>query len=636
MRSAHKASKNSDYRLHPGALRVVLLAATATALFSGRASAQAITEFPIPTTDAEPFGITSGPDGNLWFAEHGPVGKIGQVTPLGVFTEFPVPTVAGTPREIVTGPDGNLWFTEDDGDNIGRITTAGVVTEFPVPTVSSSPSGITTGPDGNLWFTEDSGNKIGKSTTAGVITEFPVPTASSSPTGITNGPDGNLWFTEREGNKIGQITTAGVITEFPVPTPSALPRGITLGPDNNLWFTEEGGGQIGRVTTAGVFAEFLIPSANVKPFGIAAGPDGNLWFTEETGISVGRISTGGLVSEFTIPSHGELNRGITGGPDGNVWWAGRAHNRIDRITPGPMSPIALDVDATGNHVLEAGETASMVPSWKNDGVAPLAVTGALSNFTGPSGPTYTISDGSADYGVVGAGATVDCGTATSNCYSLQITAASRPAEHWDATIDETLSDSTIKTWTLHVGGSFTDVPTDQQFYAFIENIFHHGITGGCTTGQYCPGNSVTRAQMAVFLLKAEHGEDYVPPSCTGIFGDVACPSQFANWIEELSIEGITAGCGGGDYCPSNPVTRAQMAAFLLKDQHGSGYTPPPCTGVFMDVPCPSQFANWIERLAAEGVTAGCGGGDFCPNNPNTRGQMAVFLVKTFNLLLYGP
>ncbi len=137
--------------------------------------------------------------------------------------------------------------------------------------------------------------------------------------------------------------------------------------------------------------------------------------------------------------------------------------------------------------------------------------------------------------------------------------------------------------------------------------------------------------MAVFLLKSEHGSSYAPPTCHGVFGDVACPSLFADWIEQLAAEGITAGCGGGNYCPTTPVTRAQMAVFLLKAEHGPSYTPPACTGIFGDVTCPSLFADWIEQLAAEGITGGCGGGNYCPNNPNTRGQMAVFLVKTFGM-----
>jgi hypothetical protein len=64
--------------------------------------------------------------------------------------------------------------------------------------------------------------------------------------------------------------------------------------------------------------------------------------------------------------------------------------------------------------------------------------------------------------------------------------------------------------------------------------------------------------------------------------------------------------------------------------------PPNCLGVFGDVACPSTFADWIEQLAAEGITAGCGGGNYCPDDPNIRGQMAVFLVKIFGLPLYGP
>ena len=60
----------------------------------------------------------------------------------------------------------------------------------------------------------------------------------------------------------------------------------------------------------------------------------------------------------------------------------------------------------------------------------------------------------------------------------------RPASHWDATFTEDLSSNSIaKVWTLHVGESFLDVPTSHQFYGFIENLFHNGITGGCARRQ---------------------------------------------------------------------------------------------------------------------------------------------------------
>jgi hypothetical protein len=182
--------------------------------------------------------------------------------------------------------------------------------------------------------------------------------------------------------------------------------------------------------------------------------------------------------------------------------------------------------------------------------------------------------------------------------------------------------------------TFADVPTSNPFFHYVETIFQLGITGGCTTGNYCPGNPVTRAQMAVFLLKAEHGSAYTPPDCTGVFGDVPCPSTFAPWIEKLAAEGITGGCGGNNYCPNSTVTRKQMAPFLMKTLYGSSHTPPAATGVFIDVPVGNLFAPWIEELYSLGITGGCVASplSYCPDNPNTRAQMAVFLVKTFNLV----
>lgn len=246
-----------------------------------------IAEFPLPSIASIPEGITTGPDGNLWFAER--QGKIGRITPNGTITEFSPPTANSGPSGITSGPDGNLWFTEAYTDQIGRITPNGTITEFPLPTRNSNwLFGITAGPDGNLWFTEFAGNKIGQITPNGTITEFPLPTATSGPFAITTGPDGNLWFVEAYASQIGRITPDGTITEFPTLTPKSSPWGITSGPDGNLWFTENSG--IGRITPNGTIAEFPLPTASSSPWGITAGPDGNLWFTERQGNKIGRIA----------------------------------------------------------------------------------------------------------------------------------------------------------------------------------------------------------------------------------------------------------------------------------------------------------------------------------------------------------
>jgi hypothetical protein len=181
---------------------------------------------------------------------------------------------------------------------------------------------------------------------------------------------------------------------------------------------------------------------------------------------------------------------------------------------------------------------------------------------------------------------------------------------------------------------FTDVPPANPFYADIVKLVTNEVTAGIGGGLYGVNDPVKRQSMAVFLLKARYGLCYTPPPCTppGIFDDVPCPSAFADWIEALFAEGITGGCGGANYCPQNTVRRDQMAPFLLRTLHGPSYQAPPCSGLFVDVPCPGLFTNWIEQLKAEGVTAGCGApGFYCPANPNTRGQMATFLVKALGL-----
>ncbi|MBI3172742.1 MAG: S-layer homology domain-containing protein [Chloroflexi bacterium] len=182
--------------------------------------------------------------------------------------------------------------------------------------------------------------------------------------------------------------------------------------------------------------------------------------------------------------------------------------------------------------------------------------------------------------------------------------------------------------------TFIDVPISYWAWNFIERLYNAGITGGCSASpmMYCPEASVTRAQMAVFLLRGEHGSTYTPPAATGtVFGDVPLDYWAGPWIEQLAVEGITGGCGNGNYCPDLPVTRDQMAVFLLRAEHGSAYAPPAPTGVFTDVPTDYWAAAWIEQLAAEGITGGCGSGIYCPTTVVNRAQMAVFLVRTFNL-----
>ncbi|MEX0881251.1 MAG: S8 family serine peptidase [Thermoanaerobaculia bacterium] len=187
--------------------------------------------------------------------------------------------------------------------------------------------------------------------------------------------------------------------------------------------------------------------------------------------------------------------------------------------------------------------------------------------------------------------------------------------------------------TMLISIDFFDTPPSHAFHDFVNTLSRNWLTNGCGEGNFCPDAPVTRAQMAVFLLRAEHGIIYTPPFCTGIFLDTPCPGPFTDWIEQLAAEGVTSGCGNGNYCPDNAVTRAQMAVFLLRTLLGSGYVPPVVAQIFDDVP-PGAFAyDWINDLSGRGVTGGCSSSPllYCPGNSNTRGQMAVFIVKIFDL-----
>ena len=181
---------------------------------------------------------------------------------------------------------------------------------------------------------------------------------------------------------------------------------------------------------------------------------------------------------------------------------------------------------------------------------------------------------------------------------------------------------------------FSDISNSHWAWDYIQRLYEAGITGGCGVHpfRYCTEEIVTRAQMAVFLEKGIWGSTFTAPNVTPTFTDTV--GHWAeDWIEALRSDGITGGCGTNLYCPEYPVTRAQMAVFLLKSKYGSGYTPPvvgASTG-FTDVPTTHWAAAWIKQLAVEGITGGCGTNLYCPENPVTRAQMAVFLVRTFNL-----
>jgi len=184
--------------------------------------------------------------------------------------------------------------------------------------------------------------------------------------------------------------------------------------------------------------------------------------------------------------------------------------------------------------------------------------------------------------------------------------------------------------------SFADVACSSSQLPYIEALVREGISSGCSPGPpalYCPDASITRGQMAVFLCRAAGLAPYAKPVPT--FADVPAGHSQYGYIEAVYQAGITSGCATSPlrYCPDQPVTRGQMAVFLCRAASLAPYAKPVPT--FADVPTTSSQYPYVERMYANGITGGCATAPlrYCPASPVTRGQMAVFICRTFSIPL---
>jgi hypothetical protein len=143
---------------------------------------------------------------------------------------------------------------------------------------------------------------------------------------------------------------------------------------------------------------------------------------------------------------------------------------------------------------------------------------------------------------------------------------------------------------------------------------------------YCPNSTTTRGEMAVFLIAAIEGGRSFTYTTKPYFTDVPSSSLYFKFVQKLKDLGITGGCTATTYCPDDSVTRGEMAVFIIASRYGSTPFTYPSTPYFTDVPPSNLFFHFIQKMAQTGITAGCAPGLYCPNETLTRGQMAVFIV----------
>ena len=170
-------------------------------------------------------------------------------------------------------------------------------------------------------------------------------------------------------------------------------------------------------------------------------------------------------------------------------------------------------------------------------------------------------------------------------------------------------------------------PARQQFYQFVTTLVSNAITAGFGGGIYGVDAADPRQQMAVFLLKAKHGLCYVPPPCTGVFADVPARSALRALDRGARGRGHHGRLRRRQLLPDQPRPRQQMAVFLLRPSTARPTCRPPAPATSRDVPARRHFANWIERARRREHHRRLRRRQLLPGRPNTRGQMAVFLVE---------
>ena len=186
---------------------------------------------------------------------------------------------------------------------------------------------------------------------------------------------------------------------------------------------------------------------------------------------------------------------------------------------------------------------------------------------------------------------------------------------------------------ITIDPSFVDVPANHRDYQALESLLDNEVIVGCSpvNSLFCPDQTLSRATMSLWLMKAIKGQSYEPNSASGtMFDDVPLDYPFANWIEAMANEGLTQGCDNDNFCPGGFVDRAQIAKIIVKAKKGDSYLPALATGnLFDDVSISNFNADWIEDAVNSNLIEGCSAGYFCSDELLHRTDLIRILDSAF-------
>jgi hypothetical protein len=187
---------------------------------------------------------------------------------------------------------------------------------------------------------------------------------------------------------------------------------------------------------------------------------------------------------------------------------------------------------------------------------------------------------------------------------------------------------------------FNDVPSSDPYFDYVSLMADYGITVGCQTSPplYCPSSPVTRAEMAVFIVRGLNlatGASLTYPA-TAYFQDVPSSgvpdSEYFPFVQRLAQLGITVGCQTSPplYCPDESIPQGQMAVFVIRAwmlaNNITTFTYP-TTPYFTDVPASDEYFAYVQKMAQMGFWTGCTATTYCENSAVTRDQMAPMILR---------
>jgi hypothetical protein len=229
--------------------------------------------------------------------------------------------------------------------------------------------------------------------------------------------------------------------------------------------------------------------------------------------------------------------------------------------------------------------------------------------------------------------TYDCRSWNNGTENEQCSISAPSAGRWWIGVNNydtgTISFTIKASWS---GAIFIDVPSTYWAYNYIIAIYNAGITVGCVQDnpntpenerRYCPEDSVTRGQMAAFIIRAKYGENFTYTT-TPYFSDVPPTHTFFKYVQKLRDDGITV--VSGTYGVDSYVTRGQMAAFIIRAKYGENFTYT-TTPYFTDVPPTHNFFKYVQRLKDDKITTVSG--TYGVDNIMTRAQMAACIARAF-------